>query len=420
VRTFKIPESRLDGLRSKLDALVKRAAKLGAGAISYTVGEQVMERVPDPDGTQIAPRYRAYYMVEIAGEAPKLAGWTFVATVDHFLDEVGAEWINTIRAPHQTAVDLARYRAAPPNCDQCHRTIRRISTYVLQHEDGRVAQVGSTCLADFLGHPDPAALAASFELLLQAVALGEEGEDFSGGGTSYVGLQSYLTYVALAVRLGGWVSRKVARDSADLKTASADVADSLMFSKDPRDPRPGDEDREMAEKALEWAGQFAARAQTAPDSLTDYEWNVATVVRLGVIEQRTMGVAASIIGGYKRSLNEARQHAERAASVFFGTEKERIVLKNIWLDAVFPCEGMYGTTYIHRFRTAEGNLAVWFSSSGSLREHRAYELKATIKGHAVRRYTPRNGETAEEKQTLITRCKVLAEHEPATDCMKAG
>ena len=44
-----------------------------------------------------------------------------------------------------------QYRTAPEKCDHCQTARRRTLTFVLQHEDGRTTQVGSTCINEFCG-----------------------------------------------------------------------------------------------------------------------------------------------------------------------------------------------------------------------------------------------------------------------------
>ena len=53
-------------------------------------------------------------------------------------------------------VELDGWRPEVSECDHCGTTRRRSATYLVEHEDGSRKQVGSSCMADFLGasgHP---------------------------------------------------------------------------------------------------------------------------------------------------------------------------------------------------------------------------------------------------------------------------
>ena len=398
-KSFWIPEERLHGLKDKIDKLAKRAAKLGCGSISYVVGETQYRKRSGAESNKVD----AFVAVTVTGTSPRLGGWSFAATIEH----LGADG-NLIRARPDAKIDLAAYRTAAQVCDHCKTTRRRTETYVVQHEDGRIARVGSNCLRDFLGHKDPQAVASMFQYILDAFGAADAEESYgSGGGASrYFDLGEYLAYVAEMIIRVGYVSSAQARERESDSTAG--MALSAMFAKPTKDnPKiyPSDTACDFATRALAYAKQeFAAKAD-AGEEMSDYGWNISVLVRRDVTDYRSAGLAASIIRAYQKTIE---REAERAArnNTFFGTVGKREEFKGLRLVKVRDAESQFGVTHIHRFLTPEGRLAVWFSSGARLQEGRVYDLKATVKKHELRTW-----KDTSENQTVLTRAKVVAEHD---------
>jgi DNA helicase-2/ATP-dependent DNA helicase PcrA len=85
---------------------------------------------------------------------PKIAGWTLLGILHHHAntnEEVDVHPVQGMTVPQ-------RYWHAPPSCDHCNETRHRKETFVLRNEEGEEKQVGSTCLKEFFGGLNPAAL----------------------------------------------------------------------------------------------------------------------------------------------------------------------------------------------------------------------------------------------------------------------
>lgn len=101
---------------------------------------------------------------------------------------------------------------------------------------------------------------------------------------------------------------------------------------------------------------------------------------------------------------EAEERAEKAKSQYYGSIGEKIEIKAIYkFSAWYETTAYvgYGTqiNYIHTFKAGDDTL-VWKTTKGlSLEEDTEVILKGTIKDH---------NEYKEEKQTILTRCKVIA------------
>lgn len=420
----RISAENLPMLQGKIEALQKRAAKIGCQPVELRVSEPIKVAVPvrdhaDPDGGpmrdldgKVITRTRIYYDVEVKGEAPKYAGWTLVAALTHLAadgDNVAAMLLRTV--PGQTLPES--WRRADQKCDHCGLVRKRNETFVVRHEDGTLKQIGRQCIADFLGHQDPERLLSMAEYLMSAdgLACGAEDDGSFGGKVGVVWLEEYLTWVAAVVRIEGWLSRSKARDQGGF--ATADRAFDLMTKEEAYrkrdDPRPAAEDLALAKTAIDWARTDLA----AKPEKNDYEHNLAVVSARDAVDTKAFGIAASLITAYKRALGfeaERKARMEREAkSEFFGEAGKREVF-TLTVLKVIDLESDYGAVHLHRFVDEKGNIATWFSSSGSLEIGKTYAIKASVKKHE---------EYKGAKQTMLTRCAVDGEwYCPSHSCRR--
>lgn len=238
-----------------------------------------------------------------------MAGWRFVATLQRLDDE------NVVRCLPGEEIP-ASYRNQKPACDHCRTDRRRNDTYILRHGDGRLVQVGSSCIKDFLGGDDAAIIAAQAEVLAlataTAAAIGGEESCLAGGGSGERLLADFLPIVAWIIRTEGWRSRTMAREQGGL--AAADRAWNLMHDAGARRQaacEPADADVALASSAEAWAERLSDAAIEAERG--DYLHNLRAIARSGLVSYRTSGIAASAIVACQRAAGEERARAERAS-----------------------------------------------------------------------------------------------------------
>jgi hypothetical protein len=397
--SYRIPEGNLDGLRARLLALNKKALKLGVPPVLLTETGRADEpyTVENAWGERIT-HYRTWVTVDLEGVAPKLAGWSFVATLDH-ASEAGVI-LRTV--PGETLP--AAYREALPTCDHCRTVRKRHETFVVRHETGLLKHVGRDCLADFLGHKDPHALAAWASLLgaFATVASGAEEEGFFGGGyaSTKFGVSYFTTVTVAMVERWGWLSRSKARETDGWATADRVVG--WLYAKTEKGREHfkltlTDAHAAEAAKVIEWArGLRAARGA----DLSDYEHNLVVVMEGEALDAKNAGIAASAVTAYRRAMEREVERRERAAgealSEHFGTIGKRATFTLTVLACIETEGGMYGPTFIYKFRDAAGNRATWFSSRflGDLTTGSTWRIKATVKAHEVYKGS---------KHTILTR-----------------
>jgi hypothetical protein len=400
MKTYRIPAQNVESLKGKIADLQKRQAKIAkkgqlqdVDPITLVVGEKIWVTAPDQINESLPGAKRAYYLCTITGKAPKLAGWEFIATLQH--EEAGTI-LRTVPTVEIQESELDPYRTAPPACDHCKAKRRRNDTFIVRQDvTGIVKQVGSSCLADFLGTLNPHHIAALAELIALAGSVADEYEGWGiGSGPAVFDLPAFLAFASRAIRADGWVSRTAARATgaqatADTAWGAMTCPDTLKVKKEGLYPEATDV--QLAQAALEWA---EVRLNDADQGLSDYEHNLQVVVNGNIATQRLAGLAASILSYYEREQGKALEVAQAQALGHFGTIGEKVT----WtfnLVGVFSAQTQYGTLNIHRFQTLEGQVAVWKTTSIRL-DPGTYTVTGAIKAHDIYKGIP---------QTVLTRCK---------------
>lgn len=273
--TFLVPESNYARLEKEVARLSRKAEKFEGWSFAPLITGMVYR--DNPNGTQTC-----FYEVNLDVAPIRYGNWTFVARIDHS-NETG----NIIRSvPNCEPID-ERFRHSAPDCQHCNHRRKRRDTFVLRNESGEMIQVGSTCLIDFLGH-NAADLGRIAELAGYVLEFTRHSEIENDNDYRYVDLMTFLTHSAAMVRQHGWVLGSVAYNNPTM-TSTKSRALTSMLSCDP----VTEQDAELAEKALEWARGF----ENIP-TLSDYQHNVLVIANASVIEPRSCGIAASIVGVY--------------------------------------------------------------------------------------------------------------------------
>lgn len=406
IETFNIPDENLSTLRRKLKRLAKKAEALGLGElVSWTEGKPFEKRLQHvtPNGFRVE-RVVMYVPMEITttGDIQLPGGWKLVAALDHTSADVPI--INAV--PDEDVPK--KYRKAGSDCDHCNTNRRRNDTFIIRDENGDHKQIGRTCIADFLGHKDALALADMARYLKDFTGCGEyEDERFGGGLKNTIwDLKNCLAFVSACVRARGWV----AKSAPGFPTAS-EAWDWFLCDFQPytipasrnqaavlvEPPVVEVKDDALVLDALAWLEGESGRG--------DYIHNCKTIANSDRVTAKTIGIAASIIGSYKRSLEkklvrevEAKQNGDRP-SEWVGEEKERLRKLRITVLGAYETEGDYGLSTRVVFKDEVGNDFVWFASgSPDLEQGESYLVDATVKRH---------NEFRGKKQTQVNRVRVV-------------
>jgi hypothetical protein len=403
-QTYLIPMYRLSELSIKIAKLDKKSRKLGCGAIVLEEHGEVWRKRNLGHGRSCI---EDFMVVSVTGEAPKFAGWSFMAKV------VNGAWlgdaVGAIVSSLPSVTDLpAQYRADvidPCLCEHCGKSRKRKDTFLVRHEDGSWKQIGRQCLRDFLGHQNPDSLARGCELLFDAMGACDEDEREDEGGGSRAHclfpVAEFLALCAANIRLHGWVSSKVAREEEGVRSTTERAFSELIKAPTKaEDITPVLEiDHSVATAALAWA-QESLVTQTS-----DYALNMRNALASGVVSSRTRGLVGSLIGSYLREkeLLIKKKYATTVSS-YVGEVGKRVTLE-LTLTRTHSWDTDWGTQVLYSFIDADGNVLVWKTSGDGLQGGSdavevgdSVQLKATIKAH---------DEYRDVKQTKIARATVL-------------
>jgi hypothetical protein len=400
ITRFEISEFDFSDFENAISKMTRKAAKLGLPAVGYNRVE-VLDKVRVNKNTGAETHYNAI-VVDIFGTNAVLEGWRFIASLEH------TENGNLVRGYFET-VDTSIYRNTLQECEHCLVNRQRNLTYIVQNvETGEFKQVGSTCLADFIGTKNAAAVALFYASMQSWKDWStEEDEDdnlYSGhisrGEVSF-SLVDYLAYVNRSIARFGW---KGSNCYGEYNTPTKWDALNEMFHSNEYEKLEAvkltEEEVNNSKAILD-----AVKSSLAEKSnLNDYEWNVSTLINNRMITYNHIGYAASIatmwarIQGWKR---EQVAKAEGKVSNHVGVVGEKIYNITVKLVKWNIYDGGRFMSYIYIFEDASGNKMTWFSSNkilddGDLNKDIVLAV-ATVKEH---------GEFRGVKQTIITRCKI--------------
>ena len=426
-RVFNVLLFERERVEAALKTLAKRAARKGLTPVAWSWGKAFTTRHHTHDSVCLGSgcggcQDVARLPLTLVGEVPHYAGWRFIAALEHLDGENITRTIEGEKLPRE-------YRTRGPVCDHCQVTRRRSDTYVLQHDDGRVVQVGSTCIDDFLGCDHAGKLADAASMLAVAYGIAGDGEEGLGGGGAQrdFSLDSYLPIVAWAVEVQGWVSRRAAREQDSAATADA----SWTFMTVPRAATeakvaPTAEHLATAVAAAEWAESLTDAEIDAESG--DYLHNLRAIARNAYVNTKSAGLAASMVVAYQRHVARERRRSERAAGfvdTYVGEVGKRVTFglppklgkrgkplkgapvvlsaSSVILDFVTGYDTDFGYLTVCKFKSAEGACLVWKSTSvGLTREDvgKRFLVAGTIKAHT---------EYKGVKQTILSRCTLTPE-----------
>lgn len=389
-------------LQDEFAKIAKKANKLGtAMPLLLVLGYFLKNMGKDNHGDDVMVNMAR---VQVSGETPKIAGWAFVAVLQHFQGENGT-FQNIIRALPN--VELPKnFRHNADYCEHCKQNRYRVNTYVLQNEITKeYKQVGSSCLVDFLGHDNPHNVAKWLESLLSIVSLCEsyENEETSNGNYGHGDARMYklsrvLELTTGVINVSGWLSKTKAYE--ENKRSTADNVFSLFLPDVTANDRKFRADVEskidstLAENAMTWASEL-----TDDETDSNYLHTIRTLASMTHIDAKNFGFACSIIAAYEKAQAKLEAQKDKPISQFIGKEKDKIKNLTATYKTSFSFAGQYGVTFFHIFETLDGNVIKW--STGNALFDIEKGDKVSISG-SIKKLENYKG----VNQTCLTRCNV--------------
>lgn len=155
------------------------------------------------------------------------------------------------------------------------------------------------------------------------------------------------------------------------------------------------------ERTPEYQAKLDARRKAKAEAL-QAQWDAANA------EREKQRKAAEEAERLAKEAEEARIKAQKAISQHVGQIGDKLNLTATFdHTAWFECKSFSGygteTMYIHTFKDSDGNVLIWKTSNGlgeiGLQKGDQVQITGKVKEH---------NEYKDEKQTVLTRCKVVA------------
>jgi len=429
-----VPRFRLEALTEAIEKLQKRADKLGVPRLYFEVTDneteepftqyvKVCEATYNWDGVRENRRTVPCVEVRLGVDSiVKLAGWRLVAVIEHMFhnaefDKDGKEiskpeTLNLIReVPGETMP--AKYRDTPQNCDHCGYKRRRNKTFVLAHDDGQTAQVGSTCLSDYLG-VDASRLTNMASFLTDFVDLvaGDGWDDYGyggGRGPRVWPIRDIISFASAAIETYGYCNRK---NATETRVATAVWVESYIAAgEDPKgkpeqviSPEAFKRTADLARKANAWLDELKARDVESFAASEGYQRNLAVLAKLGYVRQKDFGILVSVPFSIRREEEKAAEQAEAKVSEWQGKPKDKLGLTGNPLEVkvIFRKvmgEDNYGYRHsyaeakfleIVKFEDRKGNRYTWWTTTApeefDTDDDGFFAIIGTVKNHQTDKY----------------------------------
>lgn len=380
-----VPEHRRDRLDQKLSQLARRASKLETPPIVFEwlntppVWRNMVVQHKDMVDETIPIRC---YALRVSGQAPVLSGYRFLARLEH----LGSG--NLVYGISSGGID-PKWRTCEPECSHCCTDRSRKETYLLEDtESGNVRQIGSTCLKDFLGHPDPIVVAQIAALLTEfekeEVYGGEELGVFDPEMSGHTPRHILAVSNAVIRQEGKFVS---VSSASRMETTTSDLVKSVLYSRSSSKIDVISSDYALADKILSWLDEC--------EDTSAYLGNLQIIARERMLGAEHVATLCSAPYAFSRALS-APKAQERTQYVGQPGEKAEAL---VTYKGKASFGSKFGTQHLCFFETQAARL-VWKTSNVPLGlvPNESYTMIATVKEH---------GNYKGEPQTVITKPKFL-------------
>jgi hypothetical protein len=375
---FEIPAFRRAAIEVRLGKLAKKAVKNGNPDITFSFGEVFSRKMRTEHGIMVID----YVSVTVSGEAPRIAGWDFLARIELLGEE------NLVhRVPGTEKVLEERFRTHDGFCDHCNSARRRNDVFILANDEKQIA-VGRQCLREFLGIDDPKAIVARAQFFEELKDIDEDDlGDF--GSFGFYGLNEVLVLAAANIRKHGYVSKARQIETGEATTGQV-VAWGITGIPGYK-IEPIEIDREWAQKTVE----FFRRDTSFGNEYMD---NIRVLTKQDIVKKEHVALISSAVITAQREL---APKAEVKESNFVGEVKGRLKDVSLLLEKIiYLGSGSFGPSYLHLLKDADGNAFSWITGNkAEVAEGTNVKVDATVKEHKIYKGT---------KQTVLTRAKVKA------------
>lgn len=382
-RIFEIPDCNWRLFEERFLKILKRSKKLNCGEVGYEIVKETIKQAPSiiikgdydqggVDEIKEDKRLIKWRTIRVWGDSPKIAGWTFIAKLEH--DEKIGTCVKTLPG-YEIPIE---YRDADRyTCDHCRKHLWRRDTFIVRNDEGVHKQVGRQCLRDFLGHENPEHAAQYAEYFLAVFRMADDAEEYGWGSghyeEEYFELKQVLAHTIAAIATYGWLSRSKADTGLGQATASR-VGEYFAT-----DPSGHDETLNFTSEMLVEADRIIEWASSLPQEeidKDDYIYNLSIIAKAGVTTPRRFGFACSMVAAYNYRMGKAAEQSakmvEAEKSKHFGEVGTRLLIGEAILVGEYgPFDTQWGLSRLYKFKK-DNFVFTWFTGSVLNHETRVY------------------------------------------------
>lgn len=386
-KIFKCLKSDFETLQKKINHITKKLDKNNLKwtfeVISETIEEieiidyRNLDNIPT---WQFVPKSLGKKPVEVVNytfemESLKLGKYEVIAVIEHNVTNDNNNIIHIVK--ENTSVPL-KYRTIKSTCEHCKSDRQRNKTVLLQDQNGKYIQVGTSCIKEFTGIDGIDII--RYYADISNICLTEVFADYEKLG-SYQKYDKTVNYLTACIQL----IKECGYDKESTKYKAWEIS-----NKDKQDAKY----KELAITVME----YFKNNQFLDNFLNN------TKIYLSNEYTKISGFVAYALLAYEKEMEKLQQKeikkGNKNASQYIGTVGEKIQ-KELKLNKAIVYETHYTyygeTNYIYLFEDTEGNIYKWNTSKDlEKNEGDTITIKGTIKAHE---------EYNNQKQTVLTRCK---------------
>lgn len=398
IMIYWIPENNIDELNRKLARIEKKCNQHACKFNYHTVSSEFRDFVFD-DGTTGKLKY---FEISVEGCA-KINNWELSGIIEH--SHTSGNVIYDINQNHPIP---KCYYTVESNCDHCNKQVyRRITAILYNTETLEYRQVGTSCLKLYTGGLDAEAITYSLQFIKTL-----EGYQTSSIGSCkrYYSVATYLKYVAeCTIKFGFYPT------SAEYSTKSR-AFDTMRYIEFGRLPLGLDETRFKSELSCI---NFDANSEEVLNIVNDmmiwakdlthkdtsaFMHNLSVLLNTDYVTSQDFGILACSVHTYLKWLEEHHLQDNSNSgpilvSNYVGNIKDKLCLDITSGELISQYYSDYGPVYLYEFKDADGNIFIWRTSIYLEDIDTVSKISGTVKSHE---------EYRKQKQTVLTRCKILA------------
>jgi hypothetical protein len=399
---YKCFKNDFEELTKKINRITKKLDKYSYKWTFENLGESIQEvnvidyrNINNVPAWQFHPKNLGKKAVEIISytfemESLKLGEYEVIAVLEHNAIENSQE--NLIHIIKEEIIIPLQYRNVKSICEHCNSDRQRNKTVLLQDTNGNIKQVGTTCIKEYTGI-DGIDIINYYQDIHDIII--EDLEMDYDNINYYPKCDSTLNYLSACIQL-------IIETGYDKETTKFKAWEIAGTDK---------QDKKYFEKALQVIEYFK-------NSTFDESQNFLQNIKLYLSQKYTKisGFIAYAYIAYQKQIEyEQKKQAEKEGkkqSEFIGTTGQKLEIELTFKKRIAYETSYNGynemTQYIYLFEDIQGNVYKWNTAKFiekeinnhlvPIQEGEQLKLKGTIKEHK---------EYKEQKQTVLTRCKVL-------------